>query len=239
VGPTVLAIIWLAKNGGRLREVFLLTFRRSRVVCARFHLPNGNQLDHFTTLRERSMFRGPDGGVYHFPKMSERGTRYNVPVADFLETQIPAEAGKVVLQKLGKLKVPVLNADGSRGEEERDAEQWMVQHMGLKPRLLQLARMDEDTGKVLLTDEPPVASREVADMLDSGIVEEINASTVDEAGSGRAVKTLLFVLIGMTALAFIVTYVRIGNLENAVSALQAAQAVAAQHAAASIPVAGG
>lgn len=193
IGPAMFSIVFIWNNKKRLKDVWNLRFRRARTVRADMHTQAGRVDTRYVVPGERGLFRYRNGD-YHFPSEGfEIDTKYGIPKCDFVEVQIQNEPGELVMSK-HKLKVKKEQDDGTVTEEEVELPQLMVSHARLRPKLLKLARRD-DEGNVVITDEPPVTSIEVADALDSKIVHDITNASLAELQMTRIFIVLIIVLV--------------------------------------------
>lgn len=193
IGPAMFGLIFLWNNKKRLTDVWNLRFRRARTVRADMHTQAGRVDTRYVVPDERGLFRYRKG-VYHFPSEGyEIDTKYGVPKADFVEVQIQSETGELIATK-HRISLQVEQPDGTLKEVESDIPQILVTHARLRPKLLKLARRDQD-GKVVVTDEPPVTSVEVADALDSKIVHDITNASLAELQMTRIFIVLIIVLV--------------------------------------------
>lgn len=221
-GPGAIAVAYIAKNAirRRLPDIWNLTFRRSRTCRADMHTNAGRVITRYVVPDGRGLFRHRDG-VYHFPKEApEIDPLYSVPCADFLEMQIPAELGDLVVDDTNMLEVPVKKKapDGTLKNEVVKVPQFMLNHAGIRPKLIPLARRDEKTGKVKVLDEPPVTSVEMADALDSKIVRDVTQASIADLQMNR-VFIVCLIILGVLVLGLFAVY---GAAQHAQSTAQSA-----------------
>lgn len=211
------AAIILIKNARRITDMWNLRFRRARTVRADMHTQSGRVVTRFVVPDDRGLFRHRDG-AYHFPPEGyEIDARYSIPKADFIEVQIPAEAGRLEMSE-HEVEVTVMK-DGASTTETKKVPQFLISHSRIRPRLLPLARRDEKTGKVKMTDEPPVTSLEIADALDSKIVQEVTSASIADLQMNR-VFILQLILVGVLVLGLIAIYAKLNSMESAIQAAQ-------------------
>jgi len=196
IGPVMFGVIFLWNNKKRLKDVWNLRFRRARTVRADMHTQAGRVDTRYVVPGERGLFKYRNG-QYHFPSEGfEIDTKYGVPKADFVEVQIQSEEGELIQtgKSIGRATVKVQQDDGTFQTEEIDVPEILVSHARLRPKLLKLARRD-DNGAVIIADEPPVTAVEVADALDSKIVSDITNASLAELQMTRIFIVLIIVLV--------------------------------------------
>lgn len=217
-GPVALIVIYFVKNAKRILDMWNLTFRRARTVRADIHTLSNRVYTKFVVPNERGFFRFRKG-VYHFPNENlEYDQRFRVPKADFIEQQIPSEDGKIIESEV-EIEVEIKQHDGQMVTIKRRVPQYIVSHAKIKPKLLKLARRD-DNGKIKITDEPPVSAVEVADALDSKIVRDItNASIVDLQMNRILIVSVISLIV--LVLVGIGLYMKLNSITQQLSTLNA------------------
>lgn len=203
--PIGMLVLYLLKNIKRIGDIWNLRFRKARTVRADMHTQSSRVLTRYVVPDSRGLFRHMSG-VYHFPHEGyEIDAKYGIPKADFLEGQIASEDGKIAYSEhtIDGIKIPTL----------------MVNHAKLRPKLLKLARRN-DQGKVVITDEPPVTALEIADALDSKIVQDVTNASLADLQMGRIFIVTLIVL-GVCVLGFFAIYSQVAGTQEALTALRA------------------
>lgn len=194
--PTLLCIIWLAKNRKHAVDKFNLTFKKARTVKVNLHTRSGRVIERYVIPDARGLMQ-IEKGTYVFNKdLAQINAKYRIPEITVIESQPHGPIPDMVEDGV-EIEVVTPSANGMMITSKKMVPTWIASYRSHTPQKL--------AGKT---------AQEIQDALNSKIVHDIVNATAEQM---KKIELIFYIVIGI----LVVVILGMFTIHNDVSQLKA------------------